>query len=256
MLSVFVCEDNPELLQQYKRIIENLILMEEYDMKLSAAVTTPEELLSAARHSHQQSSDAGFYLLDIDLKSSMDGFQLAQEIRTFDSRGFIVFITTHSEMAMLTFKYKVEAMDFILKDESWCIANRIHSCMKQALSRYHASAGSSEMVSFKISRQTILFPADDILYITVSSIPHKILVVMKDSTSEFYGTLANISHQLPNYFIRSHKCCLVNLNHIRSINHETQTIVLSNGSTCLASIRGINTVTHALETENRLQKEQ
>lgn len=255
MLPVFICEDNPELLKQYKRIIENLILMEEYDMKLVAAFTTPEELLAAARHCHQQSPDAGFYLLDIDLQASMDGLQLAQEIRTFDSRGFISFITTHSEMAMLTFKYRVEAMDFILKDESWRIANRIHSCLKQALAHCRTSADSSEMISFKISRQTFLLPADDILYITVSSIPHKILVVMRDSTSEFYGTLANISHQLPDYFIRSHKCCLVNLNHIRSIDHETQTILLSNGTTCLASVRGINTVTHALGKENRLQKE-
>lgn len=255
MLPVFICEDNPELLKQYKRIIENLILMEEYDMKLVAAVTTPEELLADARRCHQQSPDAGFYLLDIDLQASMDGLQLAQEIRTFDSRGFISFITTHSEMAMLTFKYRVEAMDFILKDESWCIASRIHSCLKQALAHYRTSADSSEMISFKISRQTFLLPADDILYITVSSIPHKILVVMRDSTSEFYGTLANISHQLPDYFIRSHKCCLVNLNHIRSIDHETQTILLSNGTTCLASVRGINTVTHALGKENRLQKE-
>ena len=42
MLPVFICEDNPVLLQQYRQTIENLILIEEYDIELLTAVTTPE----------------------------------------------------------------------------------------------------------------------------------------------------------------------------------------------------------------------
>ena len=45
MLPVFICEDNPVLLQQYRQTIENLILIEEYDIELLTAVTTPEELM-------------------------------------------------------------------------------------------------------------------------------------------------------------------------------------------------------------------
>lgn len=254
MLPVFICEDNPVLLQQYRQIIENVILIEEYDMKLLAAVTSPDELLDAARSYHGQTPDAGFYLLDIDLQASIDGFELAKKIREFDSRGFIVFITTHSEMAMLTFKYKVEAMDFILKDESWNIVTRIHECLDQAVTRYLAPGMPTDTIAFKIGHQTIKLRANDILYIMASPVPHKILVVMENRTTELYGTLTKISHDLPAYFIRSHKGCLVNLNHVRSVDRETQSIYLTNGTTCLASTRGINLVSQALQGENRLQK--
>ena len=47
----------------------------------------------------------------------MTGLTLAQEIRKYDPRGFIIFVTTHSEMSYMTFIYKLEALDFILKDE-------------------------------------------------------------------------------------------------------------------------------------------
>lgn len=254
MLPVFICEDNPVLLQQYRQTIENLILIEEYDIELLTAVTTPEELLQAASRHYSQNAHAGFYLLDIDLQASMDGFELAQQIRAFDSRGFIVFITTHSEMAMLTFKYKVEAMDFILKDEGWDITSRIHDCLNQAVTRYLTPGKSEETITFKIGQQTVRFRSNDILYITVSPVPHKILVVMEHRTAEFYGTLSKLSHELPSYFIRSHKGCLVNLNHVRRIDRETQSIYLTNGTTCLASTRGISLVSQALQGENRLQK--
>lgn len=171
MLPVFICEDNPVLLQQYRQTIENLILIEEYDIELLTAVTTPEELLHAAKQHYLKNAHAGFYLLDIDLHASMDGFELAQQIREFDSRGFIVFITTHSEMAMLTFKYKVEAMDFILKDDGWDITSRIHDCLNQAVARYLTPGKSEDTIAFKIGHQTVQFRSNDILYITASPVP-------------------------------------------------------------------------------------
>ena len=76
MLPVFICEDNPVLLQQFRQTIENLILIEEYDIELLTAVTTPEELLHAAKQHYLKNAHAGFYLLDIDLHASMDGFEL------------------------------------------------------------------------------------------------------------------------------------------------------------------------------------
>ena len=65
----------------------------------------------------KETGEVGIYFLDIDLKTDMTGLTLAQEIRKYDPRGFIIFITTHSEMSYMTFIYKLEALDFILKDD-------------------------------------------------------------------------------------------------------------------------------------------
>lgn len=59
----------------------------------------------------------------------MTGLILAQETKKNSPRCFIIFITSHSEMSILTFQYKVEALDFIIKDSSENIRKRIHECL-------------------------------------------------------------------------------------------------------------------------------
>lgn len=251
MLPIYICEDNPVLLKRYQTLIENIILIEEYDMKIQAAVTNPEELLFAAKkYQKEQDNKGSFYLLDIDLNSDLDGFELAQKIRTFDSRGFIVFITTHSEMAMLTFKYQVEAMDFILKDEGWNIGPRIRSCLQSALTRYNTSAIVS-MIAFKVGSHTINIEQSSILYIASADTPHKIHVVTKNGFKEFYGSLNDCEKNLDNNFVRCHKAFIVNTNHVKQVDRKTLTLTLSNGEMCIASTRGINRVINTIRGRNQ-----
>ena len=44
-------------------------------------------------------------------------------------------MTSHSEMSLLTFQYKVEALDFIVKDDPQNIQRRIAECMEKAIQR-------------------------------------------------------------------------------------------------------------------------
>lgn len=246
MLSVYICEDNPHHLMRYKTIIENLILMEEFDIKLQAAVTNPEELLYFARLHQQDSGNGGaFYLLDIHLNADMDGFQLAQSIRQFDSRSFIAFITTHSELAMLTFQYQIEAMDYILKDESWNVGIRIRTCLENALARYHAFT-SVPMISFKTASRTIHIPEHTILYIRSSTIPHEIHIVTRNGVHVLYGSLKYCMEHLSSDFVRCNKSMILNIQCIDYIDGKTLSIVLTNGESHTASTRGISRVASAL----------
>lgn len=242
MLPIYICEDNPTLLQHYQSMIDNILLMEEFDMQIQAAVTTPDELLQAAKqYREEHESRDGFYLLDIDLNADIDGFDLAKEIRNFDSRGFIVFITTHSELAMLTFKYQIEAMDFILKDENWSIGPKLNACMNAALSRHNNSAETAKLV-FKSGSHTVQVEQDNILYITPSNTAHKVQLIMKNGVKEFYSSLNECEESLGKGFIRCHKAFIVNTSHITQVDRKTLTITLSNGESIIASTRGINRV--------------
>ncbi len=112
MLDIFVCEDNAVQRQAIVQTIQNIVLIEELDMQLVLDTEDPHVLLVKLKASR----NTGIYFLDIDLGSNMNGMKLAQQIRYFDPRGFIIFITAHSELSYMTFQYRVEAMDFILKD--------------------------------------------------------------------------------------------------------------------------------------------
>lgn len=251
MLPIYICEDNPTLLEYYQDIIDKILLMEEFDMKVQAAVTTPEELLQAAKRCQGEDEGRdGFYLLDIDLHADMDGFDLAKEIRNFDSRGFIVFITTHSELAMLTFKYQIEAMDFILKDEDWSIGPKLNACMSAALNRHNSSSETAKLV-FKSGSHTIQVEQDNILYITPSTVAHKVQLIMKNGVKEFYSSLNDCEENLGKGFIRCHKAFIVNSSHITQVDRKALTITLSNGESIIASTRGINRVLDFIRSNNQ-----
>lgn len=112
MLPVFICEDNRMQRERLTKYIEDYIMVEHFDMKLELSTGDPFELVSRMP-THQ---GMGLYFLDIDLgQPDMNGFELAQEIRKFDPRGFIIFITTHAELSYMTFTYKVEALITLLK---------------------------------------------------------------------------------------------------------------------------------------------
>lgn len=99
---------------QRKSVVQNIhntVLIEELDMQLLLDTSDPYKLLEMVK----ANQNTGIYFLDIDLKCDMNGMKLAQEIRKFDPRGFIVFITAHSELSYMTFQYRVEAMDFVLR---------------------------------------------------------------------------------------------------------------------------------------------
>ena len=111
MLKAFICEDNKNQREKLTKIIEDIILIENYDMDLGLSTSDPYELINSITGT----TNTGIYFLDVDLHSDINGIQLAEKIREHDPRGFIVFITTHAEMSYLTFIYKVEAMDYIIK---------------------------------------------------------------------------------------------------------------------------------------------
>ena len=95
MLDIFVCEDDTVQRQTIVQTIENTVLIEELDMQLGLDAGDPFVLLEKVK----TSQNTGIYFLDIDLNSNMNGMKLAQQIRLSDPRGFIIFITAHSELS-------------------------------------------------------------------------------------------------------------------------------------------------------------
>ena len=45
MVSIYICDDEPEILEFIKKEIENQILIQAYDMKIARADTKPESLI-------------------------------------------------------------------------------------------------------------------------------------------------------------------------------------------------------------------
>lgn len=234
MLKVYVCEDN--LLEQRRiaDIITKAICIEEHDMALSLATDNPHKLLASLK----KLPSPGIYFLDVDLKSDINGIELAAQIRRLDPRGFIIFITTHEEMCPLTFQYKVEAMDYIAKNDFSHLAERIKECLKKADELYTAETNTvHKLFRFKIGSQIVTLPMNSVVYFEASQAPHRVIAHTLNGTAEFYGTIRELMEQADEHFLLSHRRSLVNTEHIASVDFAALQIHFQNGETCPASAR-------------------
>lgn len=236
MIDIYICEDDEFQRNLIEHYVKNSVLIHEYDMKLLLSTGDPHSILEKA----QLSKNTGLYFLDICLGTDMNGLILAQKIREIDARCFIVLITSHSEMSLMTFQYKVEALDFILKDNPSCIQERIDDCIKNVDIKYsNIKKGIGKTFSFTKNGKKQTFSYVEILFFETSSKEHKVSLHTFDKCIEFFGKMKEIEKQLGEDFIRCHRAFLVNRNNILEINYNQRKIILKNGSECLISYRMI-----------------
>jgi len=229
-----VCEDDAMQRQAVVEIIRNTVLIEELDMQLALDTADPNALIENAK----ASQNTGVYFLDIDLKCNMNGMKLAQQIRLFDPRCFIIFVTAHSELSYMTFQYRVEAMDFVLKDNPAEAKVKIRECLLNALERYTLQTNRTHKVyTIEIGDRKINVDYEDILFFETSSNIHKVVLHAKERQIEFSGAMKELESELGDSFVRCHRSFLVNRNNIKEIDTKNRIIYFINGETCLMSTR-------------------
>lgn len=232
-MKVVICEDNVTQLQAITDMIQNYAMIEDNSIQVVLATTDPEEVLTYA-----QNHKVDCYFFDIDLGHDMTGMQLSSAIRKLDPICSIVFMTTHSEMAFLTFTYKVAALDFIIKDEVNTWKSRVLDVLKEAHKRYLqiGQDGDVNTVQIKMGSRIRNIDHNAIYLFEVSPNPHKLVLHLHNEQIEFPGRLKDYE-KLSDHFYRCHKGYIVNTKHIQEIDTKERVITLTNGATCIASSR-------------------
>lgn len=234
MIDIFICEDNQKQLVLFTQNIRDTIMIEELDMEIALATTNPHAVLDRLA----DTENLGLFFLDIDLKSDIDGLMLAQRIRKQQPRCFIIFLTSHSEMSFLTFQYKVEALDFIIKDTAEHIKYKIHECLLDVQQKY-TSLNNNINKTFVIRHadKYISIDFDDILFFETSNNIHKILLHAHKRVIEFNGQLKEIEHQLDHRFYRCHRSYIINKDAIAEADFDAMNLLMKNGETCPIAVR-------------------
>lgn len=235
MIRLYICEDDLYQRDKLKKVIENTLIIENYDMEMGVVTDNPDDILEEI----SKKNNVGLYFLDVDLKRDMNGIELAEKIRKIDPNGFIVFITTHAEMSYLTFIYKIEAMDFIIKDNFKDVRNRVEECIAYANEKY-SNKNNLEVFSIKSEDKIINIEYKDILYFETSQTIHRIIVHCKNRQVEFYGKMKELEKEVEKYnFCRCHTSFLVNKDNIKEFDKKKRLVYMNNGDVCLVSVRGV-----------------
>ncbi|MEK5271194.1 LytTR family DNA-binding domain-containing protein [Aeribacillus sp. FSL K6-8394] len=236
MFFIYICEDNLSERKFIEKCVENYIMIEDLDAKLKLSTDDPHLLIN---HVQENPNDTGLYFIDVNLQTDMNGLELARKIRDLDVTGKIVFITTHSELSFMTFTYKIEAMDYIIKENLGELTGRIRDCIDVSYKRYLCEKGGKQKIfKYKVGNQIRTVNYSDIIFFESSSVPHKIIMHLENSNVEFYGTIKELEG-LGEEFCRCHKSYVVNKNNIKYIDKTNKRVVMKNDEICLVSVRGM-----------------
>ncbi|HHX69777.1 MAG: LytTR family DNA-binding domain-containing protein [Miniphocaeibacter sp.] len=234
MQKIYICEDDITQLQELKEYITNFTLLQGYDMAVDLATTNPDELIE---HINKNKVLGGIYFLDINLHHQLTGFSLGNKIKQIDEASKIIIVTGYEEFSNLTFKYKVEAMDYILKSNPVNMKKRISECLNTIVERAVENPNISRNV-FKFKDGDIIrfINYKDIMFFETSTTPHKIKIHLDNGIIEFYGKIKEIANEELG-LIKCHESIVVNKYNISEINRKTRTITMKNGEETICSTR-------------------
>ncbi|MEO1772464.1 LytR/AlgR family response regulator transcription factor [Candidatus Enterococcus ferrettii] len=235
MLTIYICEDNVAFQQEIQKTIESYVMIQAYDMKVALATIKPQKVLDALANEKTRNA----YFLDVDLKDEqMNGFDLGKAIRKVDPRGFIIFITDHSELLAETFKYRLEAMDFIIKGDLANIQKRVQECLDSVQERlFLEQKETRRYFPIKMSNEVFYVAIDEIYFIETSPHNHKVLLYAKNQQLDFFGNLQDLEEELGEGFLRVHRSYLVNTKQIKQVDYKTNTIFFEDELSCFFTRR-------------------
>lgn len=235
MVPIYICEDHQENREYLTKMIENYILIYGYDMKVVLSTADPEEVL-AHRQTHAQRS---IYFFDVDLQHAVyDGFSLAKAIRTLDTRGFLIFVTTHEELIFETFKYRLEAMSYLFKEDRQQLGEQIQACLLEIQQLLAQVDDPESYYTVKAGDVKHQLPLADILFFETAAAQHRIILHSQQRVLEFRGNLKTVEEQVGDAFLKIHRSFLVNKAKIEQVNYADNTVIMQGGRVCLMSRKG------------------
>jgi len=246
LLNIFICEDTKVIREEIEKIVSSFIIINNYHMRITMVTDNPYVVIDYV----SKNKSVGLYFLDINLGVDMDGISLAEKIRECDPRGFIVFITAYGAKMQLTFRHKVEAMDFIVKDELSDFKERICHCIDNAHKKYTCATNELQSIfTFKVLDKLVTTELNKIIYLENSKLDSRIIVIhLENGMFEFYGRLRDIEERLGTSFFRCHNSYIVNLNKIKKVDLKEKVIYFENNKKCYVSARRLKKLKELLNS--------
>lgn len=244
-MKVVICEDNPQQQKMIYTRLRNYAMINHPSVEIVLVASNAEQILQ-----FMETNKADCYFLDIELGKGSNGLQLAAEIRKQDPLASIIFVTDYSEALKLTFKYKVAALDYIIKRTDSSFSDQLIGAFESSIQRYEQLGQTKTINFFQVKMGELIknIPYENIYCFETSENIHKIRLSEKDGVYEFYGKLKDIENIHPTFF-RCHKSYIINLQYVNQINKKDRYIKLVNGVKYPVSVRALRNIQSKLNRQ-------
>jgi len=214
-LSILICEDDHKQRGRMEIIVNDYIALKGYDIEIALSTDSPADLLDYVKARPKQNK---LYILDVHLgQHEVNGIVLAKQIREYDPFGKLIFVTSHTELAHLTFKYHIEAMDYIIKGGTRDVVQQVQECIEITYKRYLDALEKTDYFQIKTSSGIQKIPIDDIIsFESCPSANKKLILYTMRDRFEFRGTLKEVVEK-NSAFYHCHKAYVVNTKNIKGV---------------------------------------
>ncbi len=225
-MNIVICEDDERFRTRMEEIVREWLARENSNSRIALSCEDGKTALDYAA----DNKELTIYFLDIILKGDISGFDIAKRVREKDYLSSIVFITSYAQKITLTYEYKLELMDFIIKSRPDTVERKVKECLGLAESRQKTGYSESLTILSRRFNTTIRF--DDIYMIEAVKGTHKLLLHHKNGLFEFYSSVSEIMERLDKRFVRCHKSVIVNTSKIARVDKRERLLILDNGIEC------------------------
>ena len=232
MLPLYICEDNILQRKMLERIIENEIMTNGLNMKISLSTGNPMDILEALE---KNPKEEGIYILDVELEHEICGIELAKRIREIDVLGKIIFVTVRRDLAEMIFIHKIEAMDYIVKDNLEDMAYRIKECLKLSNHQLNIERNNKNFLWIKSGSETYVTSVEDIIYFEYIY-NRRICLYTKDNQFEFSGSIKKLEEENMDFFY-CHKSFVINVKKVKTVFRKDFEVEMVNGDVVPVSMK-------------------
>ena len=212
MLNFVLCDDNPSAIDRLSKMLNSILISHNLKGQISFTTTNPLDLLD-----YVQNHTTHVLLLDIDLKSSTTGLQIAEKIRSVDKSIYIIFVTGHFEFGMLAYKYKT--FDFLQKPLT-------KERFEETILRLYSDVFGDTTKYIRLDNGKTVIKENTIRFIKKEGM--KVIFHTDTRDYETYSSFKKILPLLPNQFMQCHKSYIVNLKKVTDIDTAKSVVWLNN----------------------------
>lgn len=216
MLHFAICDDNAHIVTKLKDVLEGIFLKNDIDAKVDFICMNATDLMH-----YMDTNPPSVLFLDINLKDSISGIELAEKIREKNKYVYIVFTTGHLEYALVA--YKVKTFDYLPKPIT-------PERLEETVLRLVNDMSNKPVDYLKLENNKLVINKADISYIKRNGM--KITFHTRNHEYEAYSSFNKLSGSLSDRFVRCHKSYIVNIDNISNIEMGTNTIYLNDNSVC------------------------
>ncbi|NLY17908.1 MAG: response regulator transcription factor [Clostridiaceae bacterium] len=237
MYNFFICEDNINTANIIKKYITEYTAKKNMDCHIRIINKNFRQVIEYAK---SNIGHVNVYFLDIILNDeNTTGLTLAREIRKIDAMAYLIFITSHPELSLKVFQYKLKALDYIYKhDEN--IQKRVCECIDSITEEINQIGNldlnrNDRQIILKSLNDVYTVDLNNILYFETNPGSRMLNCVLKDGTTiEFYDTLKNVMRKLDSRFCHCHRSYIINIRYIKKLGgmKPIYTATMSNGKVC------------------------